>query len=212
VIEALGDYGATYAVEPLLSIARLSGPLQTDAVIALGKLKDRRALETLATLQRSEPRESQPTIAGAVCLLGINCDAHVPFLIETLRFADKNPGHQELLRNTVSALVALANSGNSQALGALFEVGIAAVDPPRAPMALGVGTVAVRNTPLMLSFLEGSKNSDAAIGLIAEGFDMLEEDFAEERFFATVRRGYWQAAEGSSTRRIGQDLIDELEF
>ena len=212
VIEALGDYRATYAVEPLLSIARLTGPLQTDAVIALGKLKDQRAMETLATLQRSAPREEQPTIAGAICLLGINCDSHVPFLIETLRFADKNPGYQELLRNTVSALVALANSGNSQALGALFDVGIAAVDPPRAPMALGVGTVAVRNTPLMLSFLESAKNGDAAISLIAEGFDMLEEDYVEERFFATVRRGYWQAAEASSTRRIGQDLIDKLEF
>ncbi len=76
VIEALGDYRATYAVEPLMAIARLTGPLQTDAVIALGKLKDQRAMETLAALQRSAPRESQPTIAAAICLLGINCDAH----------------------------------------------------------------------------------------------------------------------------------------
>ncbi len=107
-------------------------------------------------------RESQPTIAAAICLLGINCDSHVPYLIETLRFAEKNPGYQELLRNTVAALVALANSGNAQALTALFDVGISSVDPPRAPMALGVGTVAVRNTPLMLSFLEGYKDADAA--------------------------------------------------
>ena len=76
VIEALGDYRAAYAVEPLMAIARLAGPLQTDAVIALGKLKDQRAMETLAALQRSAPRESQPTIAAAICLLGINCDAH----------------------------------------------------------------------------------------------------------------------------------------
>jgi HEAT repeat protein len=212
VIEALGDYRAAYAVEPLLAIARLGGPLQTDAVIALGKLKDQRAIETLATLQRSAPREIQPTIAAAICLLGINCDSHVPYLIETLSFAEKNPGYQELLRNTVAALVALSNSGNAQALSALFDVGVAAVDPPRAPMGLGVGTVAVRNTPLILSFLEGYKDADAAIALIAEGFDMLEEDYEEERFFVTVRRGYWQAAEASPTRRIGQALIDKLEF
>jgi HEAT repeat protein len=212
VIEALGDYRATYAVAPLIKIASLSGPLQTDAVIALGKLKDQRAMETLASLQRSAPREEQPTIAAAVCLLGVNCESHVPFLIETLGFADKNPGYQELLRNSVAALVALSNSGNAQALGALFDVGISAVDPPRAPMALGVATVAVRNTPLMLSFLESYKGADAAIGLVGEGFDMLEEDYLEERFFATVRRGYWQAAESSPTRRIGQDLIDKLEF
>jgi HEAT repeat protein len=212
VIEALGDYRAAYAVEPLMSVARLTGPLQVDAVIALGKLKDQRAMETLAALQRSAPRESQPTIAAAICLLGINCSAHVPFLIETLRFAEKNPGYQELLRNTVAGLVALANSGNAQALAALFDVGVAAVDPPRAPMALGVGTVAVRNTPLLLSFLESYKNADAAISVLAEGFDMLEEDYEEESFFAAVRRGYWQAAEGSPTRRVGEALIDKLEF
>lgn len=212
VIEALGDYRATYALEPLIAIARLAGPLQADAVIALGKLKDQRALETLASLQRSASRETQPTIAAAICLLGVNCDAHVPYLIETLRFGDKNPGYQELLRNTVAALVALANTGNLQALSALFDVGIPSVDPPRAPMALGVGTIAIRNTPLMLSFLESSKDANGALSLIAEGFDMLEEDYEEEGFFATVRRRYWQAAEGSPARRIGEALIDKLEF
>ena len=212
VIEALGDYHASYALEPLLQIARLGGPLQIDAVIALGKLKDQRALETLATLQRSASRETQPAIAAAICLLGINCDAHFAFLVDTLKFADKNPGYQALLRNTVASLVALANAGNPQALQALFDVGIPSNDPPRAPMALGVGTVAIRNAPLMLSFLESSQNRAAAIDLVAEGFDMLEEDYEEEGFFAAVRRGYWQAPEESAMRKVGQTLIDKLEF
>lgn len=212
VIEALGDYRAGYAIEPLMTIARQSGPLQVDAVIALGKLKDPRAMETLAALQRSAPRESQPTIAAAICLLGVNCDSHSRYLFETLDFAVKNLGYQELLRNTVSALVALANAGNTQALAALFDAGIASVDPPRAPMALGAGTVAIRNTPLMLSFLESYKESEAAIGLIAEGFEMLEEDYEEESFFVAVRRGYWEAAESTPTRRVGQALIDKMEF
>ena len=212
VIEALGDFRAAYAVTPLMKIAQLTGPLQVDAVIALGKLKDPRAMETLAALQRTVTRELQPPIAAAICLLGINCDAHLPFLVETLKFADKNPGHQPLLRNTVAGLVALASSGNTQALTALVETGIQAVDPPRAPMALGVGTIAIRNTPLMLTFLESAANADGVIELIAEGFDMLEEDYEEERFFAVVRRGYWQAAEGSAARRVGQALIEKLEF
>jgi HEAT repeat protein len=212
VIEALGDYRAAYAVEPLLGIARLTGPLQGDAIIALGKLKDQRAMETLASLQRSAPREIQPMIAAAICLIGINCDSHVPYLIETLRFAEKNLGFQELLRATVAGLVAVANAGNTQALNALIDVGIPSVDPPRAPLALGAGTMAIRNTPLMLSFLEGYKNADNAIDLLAEGFDMLEEDYEEERFFAAVRRGYWQAADASATRRVGQTLIDKLGF
>lgn len=212
VIEALGDYRAAYAVEPLMTIAGLAGPLQVDAVIALGELKDQRAMETLAALQRSAPRESQPTIAAAICLLGINCEAHVPYLLDTLAFAQANPGYQELLRNSVAAIVALANAGNEQALTALFDHGVTSIDPVRAPMALGAGTVAIRNTQLMLSFLEGYKNADGAISLLAEGFDMLEEDYEEESFFVAVRRNYWQAAESSPTRRIGQALIDKMEF
>jgi hypothetical protein len=112
----------------------------------------------------------------------------------------------------VAALVALANSGNQQAVTALFEVGIPSVDPPRAPMALGVATIAIRNTPLMLAFLERQANRDGAIDLIAEGFDMLEEDYEEESFFAAVRRGYWQAPEASATRSVGQMLIEKLQF
>jgi hypothetical protein len=212
VIEALGDYHATYALEPLLEIAKLGGPLQIDAVIALGKLKDPRAMETLATLQRTVPREVQPAIAAAICLLGVNCDAHMAYLVETLSFAGKNSGFQELLRTSVAGLVALANSGNAKALAALFDAGIPAMDPPRAPMALGVGTVAIRNAPLMMSFLQGYSKRDAAIDLVAEGFDMLEEDYEEEGFFAAVRKAYWQAPEGSGPRSVGQALIDKLEF
>jgi HEAT repeat protein len=212
VIEALGDYRASYALESLLQIARLGGPLQIDAVVALGKLKDQRALETLSTLQRSAPRETQPPLAAAICLLGINCDAHLGYLIETLKFAEKNPGYQPLLRNTVAALVAVAESGTARALQAIFDVGVPSSDPPRAPMALGAGTAAIRNAPLMLLFLETYANRDAAVDLVAEGFDMLEEDYEKEGFFATVRRGYWQAPEGSATRKVGQALIEKLEF
>ncbi|RPI50650.1 MAG: HEAT repeat domain-containing protein [Acidobacteria bacterium] len=212
VIEALGDYRAPYALEPLMKIAQLTGPLQVDAVIALGKLKDKRGMETLASLQRTAPRETQPAVAAAICLIGINCDSHVAYLIETLTFAEKTAGYQELLRNSVAALVALANNGNTQALTALFDVGIPSVDPPRARMALGAGTVAVRNTPLMLAFLESYRNSEGAIDLIAEGFDMLEEDYEEESFFAAVRRDYWQAEEASPTRKVGLALIEKLEF
>ena len=51
-----------------------------------------------------------------------------------------------------------------------------------------------------------------AIELLREAFDMLEEDFEEERFFATVRRTYWQAAAGSPERTVADTLIRKLEF
>jgi hypothetical protein len=41
---------------------------------------------------------------------------------------------------------------------------------------------------------------------------MLEEDYEEESFFAVVRHAYWQAAEGSAARQVGQMLIEKLEF
>ena len=56
VIEALGDYKAQYAFDALAAVAKLDGPLQDDAALALGKIGDKRALETLAALQRTAPR------------------------------------------------------------------------------------------------------------------------------------------------------------
>src|SRR5438094_2857352 len=94
VIEALGDYKAAYAYDAILAVAKLDGPLQDDAALALGKIGDKRALETLAALQRSAPRQAQPSIAAAICLLGINCETHENFMVESLKFADRNIGFQ----------------------------------------------------------------------------------------------------------------------
>src|SRR3954453_13423023 len=58
VIEALGDYKATYAFDALNAIAKLDGPLLDDAALALGKIGDQRALGTLAGLQRSASRQA----------------------------------------------------------------------------------------------------------------------------------------------------------
>ena len=56
VIEALGDYKAQYAIDAITTIAKLDGPLQDDSAIALGRIGDKRSLETLAALQRTAPR------------------------------------------------------------------------------------------------------------------------------------------------------------
>ena len=64
----------------------------------------------------------------------------------------------------------------------------------------------------MLSMLKALPTQNDAIALLAEGFDMLEEDFDKERFFALVRRTYWESAEGSATRQLMQTLIGKLDF
>lgn len=212
VIEALGDHRAGYAVPALIRVAGLDGPLQDDAVIALGKIGDRRALEVFASLQRTVSRPVQPALAAAICLLGTNCAAQRGFLEETLRFGTRNAGYQELVRAAAAGLAALAGAGDAAALATLLVEGVPAADPGRAAIALSVGAVAVRNTPLVLAALETGQDRDGAILLLRDAFDMLEEDFAEERFFVAVRRAHWTASEGSVTRAVTLALIDKLEF
>jgi HEAT repeat protein len=212
VIEALGDYKAQYAVEALIAIAKLDGPLQDDAAVALGKIGDSRALETLAAIQRSAPKATQPSIAAAICLLGVNCDSHENYLIETLKFADKNVGFQDFLRGAAAGLGALAIAGHQEAGEALFEIGIPSRDPTRAPVTLALATIALRNTPLLVSILQKHPDRDTAIALLAEGFDMLEEDLDKERFFAAARRSYWESDQGSAARRLAETLIQKLDF
>lgn len=212
VIEALGDHRAIYAYDAVTAVAKLDGPLLDDAALSLGKFGDPRALETLPVLQRTAPREAQPFVAAAICLLGTNCGSHESYLVQTLKFADNTVGYQELLRGAAAGLGALGVGGRDSAVRALFEVGIPARDPARAPIALALGMVALRNTPLMLDVLRGVEPRDPALALMAEGFDMLEEDLDKERFFATVRHAYWSAPEGAGDRALMQTLIGKLDF
>jgi HEAT repeat protein len=211
-IEALGDHKAAYALADIVRVAGVEGPLQDDAALAIGKIGNKKGLETLAGLQRTAPRNVQPTIAAGICLLGVNCGSHVGYLIETLRFSVKEIGYQELLRSAANGLGAVAVAGNADALAALFDVGIPSRDPARAPIALAIGTAAIRNPSFMLQWLEARTDLADASVLLAEAFDMLEEHYEEERFFVTVRRAYWRAAEGTATRRVAAALIGKLEF
>jgi hypothetical protein len=212
VIEALGDFKRAYAVPRLIEVARLEGPLQDDAALALGKIGDKSALEVLVALQRTGGRTLQPSLAAAICLLGVNCSSHLGYLQKVLAFADDNPGYQDLVRAASFGLDAVAIQGNPDALDMLFAAGIPSMDPIRAPLALSVAKVALRNTPLMLKHLSASPDQRGAIDLLAEGFDMLQEDLEEEHFFVTVRKEYWTAPESSALRRLAEQLIGKLEF
>jgi len=211
-IEALGDYKATYALPDIVKVATVDGPLQDDAALAIGRIGDKSGLEALAAMQRSASKTLQPTVAAGICLLGVNCDSHVGYLVQTLGFAVKNIGFQELLRSTATGLAAVAAAGNADALTALFNAGIPARDPARAPIALAVGEVAIRNPAFLLRWFETRKDQAEVTSLLAESFDMLEEHYEEERFYVTVRRAYWQAPEGSASRRAAGTLIGKLEF
>jgi HEAT repeat protein len=212
VIEALGDYQAAYAFDAIVAVAKLDGPLQDDSAIALGKIGDKRALQTLSQMQKSAPRKVQPSITTAVCLLGVDCPMNVTYLNDTLKFADKNPAFQEMLRSAAAGLGALAVAGHTEAIDTLFAIGVPAKDEStRAPIALALGSVALRNTALVMSWL-AMHNSPESLALLAEGVEMLDEDLDKERFFALARRTYWEAAEGAPTRRLMQAVIGKLDF
>jgi hypothetical protein len=212
VIESLGLHKADYAVDAIAAVAKLEGPLQDDAVLALGRIGGAKASGALRDLRDAVPESAQPSVAAALCLIGVECDTQEKYLRETLAYADKNRGFQELLRGAAAGLAALGVAGRASAAQALFDLGVPSDDPTRAPIALGLGAVALRNTPLMLSVLPGRRDQADAIALLAEGFDMLEEDLEKERFFALVRRSYWNAAEGSAERALAQLLIGKLDF
>jgi len=212
VIEALGEHGALYALPQLVEVVGLDGPLRDDAALALGRLGDPRVLPTLAELQRVVPREEQPALAAAICLLGVNCASHRRFLIKTLAFAIDHVGFQDLVRAAASSLAALAARGDREALAALIDAGIPARDPYRSPIALALGAVVLKDPALSLETVEAAADPAGVVELMRDAFDMLEEDFAEERFFVTIRAAYWQAPEGSPRRAAVERLVRELEF
>lgn len=212
VIEALGDYKASYAVKAISDVAVLDGPLQDDAALALGKIGERASLRILAGLQQAAPKEIQPEIAASICLLGVNCDTHRGYLLRTLAFTDKIGGYQELLRSAATGIGAIAASGDQAALDGMLDVGIPSLEPARPPLALALASVAVKDPEFLLQAVSKRHDRKGAIDLLRDGFDMLEEDFAEEGFFVAIRHAYWAAPDGSATRDTARALIQELGF
>jgi HEAT repeat protein len=212
VIDALGDHKATYAATALMAIAKQDGPLQDDAVIALGKLGDKKVVDVFAPLQRTAPRERQPALAAAICLLGVNCESHERFLESTIKFAILNPGFQDLTRAAARGLSQLAASGRANDWDLLIGLGADTVDPYRSPLALGLASAAIEAPDQALAAIQRAGNQKTALLLLRDGFDMLEEDYAEEQFYVAIRKSYWKAADGSPERKAAETLITTLEF
>lgn len=213
VIEALGEHGAVYAVEPLIRIASEAGPLRDDALLALGRIGDGRALPVIAAAQTEAGDTLQPIVSAAACLLGIDCSNQARYVIQALEFGAASAGEdQELLRVAATAAGALAAAGRDDVLDALIATGVGAVDPARAPLALAVGSVALRNPARMLAVLAGREDLDAALLLLRDALDMLEEDLAEERLYTSLRSAFWREDQTARERAAAAAAIHVLEF
>jgi HEAT repeat protein len=211
VIEALGRRRAAYAFDGIAAVAKVPGPLQDDAVVALGRIGGPRAVAALTALgaESSTPGFGL-TLRAARCLAGEQCDATTTSIIDAVSASSVTAA---VLRAGVSGLTAVAANGSEQATAALVTIaGRGGVVRDQA--ALGLGTVAVMNPDYVITWLDRTPppTRDAAIALIKDGFDDLEEDFGEEQFFAVTRATYWKSAEGSGTRSLASLLIQRLEF
>ena len=209
VIDALGDYRATYAIDAISAVAGNDGPLQDDAVLALGRIGDRRALTTLSTLTNTSG-EVAAALQAAQCMLGDTCAPRIEWLTTTARSPSVRP---EAVRAAVAALGAIAQE-DAAARTALLALAQDAPERVGHEVALAFSGVALRRPAEVLMWLSAASEGERskAIELLREGFESLEEDFAEEQFFATIRAAYWKETEGSSTRNLIATLIEKLEF
>src|SRR5687768_15370832 len=211
VIEALGRRRAAYALDAIAAVAKLQGPLQDDAVIAIGRIGGSRALAVLKPLAAEPPSQALAlTLDAAQCLSGEGCDAAIKTIVAAVTAPSAGAA---VIRAGVSALTAVAAAGNQTATAALVTTaergGVL-----RDQSAIGIATVAVMDPDFILGWLDRlpPASRETAITLLKDGFDDLEEDFGEEQFFAAARAAYWKAGEGSATRSLTSLLIQRLEF
>jgi len=208
VIEALGRHRAVYAIDGIAATSKLEGPLQDDALLALGRIGGARATAAIGEFKSGTPEAAQ-IIRGVQCLLGNFCDEQITALVAA---ASSDEGRPSTIRGALDALEAVAQNRNEAALAALL--GLARNDALRENVAVAVASVALRQPDWTVERIGAADGPtrESTISLLKDGFDSLEEDFAEEQFFAAVRAGYWRAADGSAGRTLASTLIQRLEF
>lgn len=210
VIEALGDYRAAFAAAPIAELAGAEGPLQDDAVLALGRIGGSQAAATFKALT-NPPMDVIPALHAAQCLFEDACAMHLQILTDMARSAVAKP---EVVRASIAAIGAIATRGDANATAMLVTLSAAGSPPVRRDATLAFAGLALRRAAFVIDWLARTPEDARAraIDLLHEGFDSLEEDFAEEQFFATARAAYWKAADGSPERTVMATLIDKLEF
>jgi HEAT repeat protein len=208
VIGVLGEQRARYALNAIIPIVSLDGPLQDDAILALGRIGDRAAVPALASLTKVPP-EAEPSLQGAQCLLGDKCEERIAWLAQAAR-TETRP---VVFRASVAILGVLAAAGHSSAVDALFELERTTARL-RGDVAIALSTMALKRPQETIAWLAktSAERRARAIELMHEGFESLEEDFAEEQFYAAARAAYWAAPETSEQRALTASLIDKLEF
>jgi hypothetical protein len=210
VIEALGERKAAYAANTIAELATVDGPLQDDAVLALARIGDARALTVIPAGSKASA-EVAAALQAAGCFVGTDCAARLKALVEIAASPRSTP---QAAQAAVTALGAVAAKPDADATRALFDLAGTVPAGLREAAAVAFSVVAVRVPDHLLKWYADADDAtrQATAKLLKDGFERLEEDYAEEQFFAAARAGYWAASEGSPSRTHIAALIDALEF
>jgi hypothetical protein len=211
VIEALGERRAAYAVEAIAAAAKLDGPIQDDAVLALGRIGGARATEALSALTPEGP-EATASLHAAHCMLDRDCAGRIKALVE---IASDARASSQATRAAIGALGAIAAKPEPGAVTELAGLARSSAPGLRDAAAVEFSTLAVRAPNAVLPWLDALSDDaarESAYALLSDGFARLEDDFAKEQFFAAARAAYWKTSEESPTRTRIAALIEKLEF
>lgn len=208
VVDALGRHRATYAVDALIGMVKIDGPLRDDVMLALGRIGDARAAAALreAVTEAGElgfgPRAAQ-------CLLAKDCDATITWLAATATTLRA----QATVVAAVAALRDIGASGRAEVIDPLLDI-TAKAETLRDQTSVALATIAVRHPELTIDWLDRApaERRAAAVALLKDGFDALEEEYGKEQFFAATRASYWKVPEGAPTRSVMAAVIEKLEF
>jgi HEAT repeat protein len=208
VIDALGRHRAVYAVEGIVTTSRLEGPLQDDALLALGRIGGSRAATALKEFTTGTTEATQ-MLWAVRCLLGESCAEHMTALVVAASSDETRPRERQ---SAIEALEALAQSRNEAALAGLIR--LEKQNELRERIAVAVASVALRQPDWVVERIGALDEAtrESVITMLKDGFDSLDEDYDEEQFFAAIRAGYWRAADGSAGRSLAATLIQRLEF
>jgi hypothetical protein len=210
VIEAVGEHRGTYAANAVAEASKLDGPLQDDAVLALARMGDARATQVVAA-GAAAPPDVAASMHAARCILGQDCAAQIKALVEMASNPRATPA---AARAAITSLGIVAARPDTAATNELYTLTQTLRAGLREEAGLAFAVLAVRAPDHVLAWLDaaGDATHDAVIMLLRNGFERLEEDFAEEQFFAAARAAYWANADGSRARTRIAGLIDKLEF
>jgi hypothetical protein len=177
--------------------------------LALGRIGGPRAAAVLGSVAPATGIAS--ALQAAQCLRGGDCVERIKWLADVVR---GGTSRGEAVRAAVDAMSVLGSQGHHEAISALVDLSASVSAQQREDVAVAFAGTAVRDPAAILAWLGASAEPGrrVAIELLHDGFERLEEDFAEEQFFAAARAAYWAAPEGSAGRALVATLIDRLEF